>query len=184
MHMQNTLFRKQYAHGFTLVELIVVIVILGILTLASGTAYIATLRTSRDGRRKIDMENIKQALEAYHSDNSTYPYTADGAVPLSSLLDPPSGKKYITMPKDPKSKQDYYYIEAGCELINGTNVCNSYTLGVILENTPNNIPESCTNVKLCPNPNTGVLESCNYCLDPYGPFPTPTPIQGGGPGFG
>ena len=183
--MRNTFFRKQYAHGFTLVELIVVIVILGILTLASGTAYIATLRTSRDGRRKIDMENIKQALEAYHSDNSSYPYTASGVTPLSTFLDPaPPGKKYLSMPKDPKSGQDYYYVEDGCEDINGVQVCNSYKIGVILENPPNNVPEACSTTIACPNPNTGVLEGCNYCLDPYGPLPTPTPIQGGGPGFG
>lgn len=192
--MRNTFFRKQYAHGFTLVELIVVIVILGILTLASGTAYIATLRTSRDGRRKIDMENIKQALEAYHSDNSSYPDTDDGVTPLSTFLDPaPPGKKYLSMPKDPKSGADYQYREASCETINLVDVCNSYDLSVVLENPPDNVPAACSS-QTCVSPLTNLPVSCSYCLDPYGPLPTvpavptntptPTPMiePGGGDG--
>jgi general secretion pathway protein G len=171
--------------GFTLVELLIVIIVLALLTVVSGTAYTATMKTARDGRRKIDLESIRSALEVYRSDHSTYPDTEDGSSSLASFLETGS-KKYISMPKDPKTKTDYYYIPADCEEINSVNICNSYILAVALENDPGNPPDECTGLFL---PTTGDFACrdtennaamCNYCVDPYGQL-TPTPFAPGPP---
>ncbi len=171
--------------GFTLVELLIVIIVLALLTVVSGTAYTATMKTARDGRRKIDLESIRSALEVYRSDYSSYPDVTYPAL-LSSVLDPePPAKKYITMPKDPKTKTDYYYIPADCELINGVTICNSYILAVALENDPGNASETCVGLTLpsgdsaCTDTESNPI-ACNYCVDPYGQL-TPTPFAPGPP---
>ncbi len=81
--------------GFTLIELLVVIAIIGILIAVGSVSYTRAVQLSRDSKRKTDLEQIRQALETYRSENSQYP--ADGA--LSSSLVP----DFITvMPLDPK----------------------------------------------------------------------------------
>jgi general secretion pathway protein G len=179
--MKKTIKFYPYIHGFTMVELLIVVVMLGLLTLISGTAYISTMKTSRDGRRRVDLENIRGALEVYRSDNSTYPYVRhypSASTPLSGILDPLSGKKYITMPKDPKTGLDYFYVSTDCSLIGGVNICNSYILASTLENPVTNpVPSAnCQAVTVqpgiyaCFNPNASppTVTKCSYCLDPYG----------------
>ncbi len=51
----------------------IVITMIGILLVSSGVTYVATLVTTRDGRRKADLENIRTALDLYRADNNTYP---------------------------------------------------------------------------------------------------------------
>lgn len=165
--------------GFTLVELLIVIVVLALLTVVSGTAYTATMKTARDGRRKIDLESIRSALEVYRSDHSTYPDTEDGSSSLASFLETGS-KKYISMPKDPKTKTDYFYSPASCETIGTAIVCNSYILAVALENDPGNASNECSSLSEPTNNNilackdtAGTAATCNYCVDPYGQLIAP-----------
>lgn len=88
--------------GFTLIELLVVIAIVGIL-LALGTAsYITAMKQSRDTKRKTDLEQIRQALETYRSENGTYPILEGWTTTLLS--------GYISeIPVDPKTSEVYYY---------------------------------------------------------------------------
>ena len=65
--------------GFTLIELIVVMAVTGILITAGLTSYQGTQRSSRDARRRADLEGIRQALEVYKSSSGVYP---GGAPPL------------------------------------------------------------------------------------------------------
>lgn len=180
--MKNIYFLQTKQKGFTLVELLIVVVMLALLTVVSGTAYIATMKTVRDGRRKVDLENIRSALEVYKSDNSTYPIvqgaTTKGTT-LGSFLDPTTGKKYLTMPTDPKNNLDYYYTEAGCTTFaTGSTICNSYILATTLENTPKTPPSTaCSDLKTpdlkayaCSDA-AGAAAQCTYCLDPYGLVP-------------
>jgi general secretion pathway protein G len=72
------LFRKSVNplnHGFTLIEILIVIAIIGIL--ATGLIMIidpsGQLQRSKDGRRKSDMEQIRSGLELYRADEGGYP---------------------------------------------------------------------------------------------------------------
>jgi len=63
--------------GFTLVELLVVISIIGILaSIVTVNANVAR-RLSRDSKRKADIQNVAGALEIYRATNRSYPKPPD-----------------------------------------------------------------------------------------------------------
>ena len=74
-------------HGFTLVELMVVIVIIGLLATIVAINVIPATDTARVEKAKVDISTIEQALEQYRLDNLTYPAGSDG---LQALLSPPA----------------------------------------------------------------------------------------------
>ncbi|RYM12259.1 type II secretion system major pseudopilin GspG [Sphingobium cupriresistens] len=73
--------------GFTLVELMVVIVIIGLLATIVAINVIPATDTARVEKAKADIATIEQALEQYRLDNLTYPAGSDG---LQALLTPPA----------------------------------------------------------------------------------------------
>jgi prepilin-type N-terminal cleavage/methylation domain-containing protein len=66
--------------GFTLVELIVAIGILGILAVAAIMVLdpVAQLQKGNDARRKSDLAQIQRALESYYQDYGSYPAYSGG----------------------------------------------------------------------------------------------------------
>jgi len=66
--------------GFTLLELLVVIGIIAILVSFSAVSYNAAQVRTRDTRRKVDLNAMRDALEQYYSATSfVYPTTCDAA---------------------------------------------------------------------------------------------------------
>jgi prepilin-type N-terminal cleavage/methylation domain-containing protein len=62
----------KHKKGFTLMELIIVIVILGILAAISFISYIGAQARMRDSKRKTDMQTIAGALTLYHAESKTW----------------------------------------------------------------------------------------------------------------
>ncbi|MBJ6983908.1 type II secretion system major pseudopilin GspG [Luteimonas sp. MC1750] len=105
--------------GFTLVELMVAIVIIGLLS----TVVMINVMPSQDRamaeKARADISVLEQALETYRLDNMAYPTTAQG---LDALLTAPSGLArperyrkggYIRrLPEDPWG-QAYQYRQPG-----------------------------------------------------------------------
>ena len=101
--------------GFTVIELLVVIVVIGILTSITIVTYSSIQQRSRDSRRDSDTTQIKIAIEKFHSDKSMYPASCGDNVgcPISSLAVELSS--YLkSVPHDPKNtvdtSGDYQYI--------------------------------------------------------------------------
>jgi prepilin-type N-terminal cleavage/methylation domain-containing protein len=64
---------NKFQLGFTLVELLVVMAILGILTVITLGNFRTSQIKARDAQRKSDLRQIANALEAYYNDHSGYP---------------------------------------------------------------------------------------------------------------
>ncbi|MGF7147443.1 general secretion pathway protein G [Sphingomonas zeicaulis] len=79
--------RRPAEDGFTLVELMVVIVIIGLLATIVAINVIPAGDRARVDKAKADIATIEQALEMYRLHNLNYPSTGDG---LSALLTPPA----------------------------------------------------------------------------------------------
>ena len=72
--------------GFTLVELMVVIVIIGLLATIVALNVLPATGTARVEKAKADISTLEQALDQYRLDNINYPTGAEG---LQALLTPP-----------------------------------------------------------------------------------------------
>jgi len=85
--------------GFTLLEIMVVLVIIGILAAIVAPRFIERADEAKVTATRAQMSNIAQALKLYRLHNSHYPTTSEG---LISLTRPgKSGKRYIdSLPKD------------------------------------------------------------------------------------
>lgn len=108
---------KKQKRGFTLIEMMVVIIILGILA-----AFVIPNITGKSDEAKskmvcVQMKSISESLKMFKLDNGSYPTTEEG---LAALLANPDSEKYKNyssngyfeggkIPKDPW-KGEYSYI--------------------------------------------------------------------------
>jgi prepilin-type N-terminal cleavage/methylation domain-containing protein len=63
--------------GFTIVELLIVIVVIGILAALVVTTYNGIQQRARDTERKTDLNALHSQAEAYQAQNGKYPSVAD-----------------------------------------------------------------------------------------------------------
>lgn len=70
--MKSKIFHTT-SQGFTLIELLVVVSIIGILIGLSIFGLQGARESSRDARRKADLEQIRSGIEIYKADCDTYP---------------------------------------------------------------------------------------------------------------
>jgi general secretion pathway protein G len=72
------LFLRSKPRGFTLLELLVVMVIIGLLAAYVGPRYFAQLGKSERSTAKAQIESLGRALDTYRLDNGHYPSTEQG----------------------------------------------------------------------------------------------------------
>ncbi|MFC1727229.1 type II secretion system protein [Patescibacteria group bacterium] len=92
--------------GFSLVELLVAVGILVVLLGLSLVSLSGSRRSARDARRRVDLEDIRGALEMYRSDCGEYPandYQSGQPINGDGTLGCPAVSVYITLPHDPAS---------------------------------------------------------------------------------
>lgn len=70
--MYKSNFKRYF--GFTLVELLVAITIIGILSALTVYGVNGTRKKSRDADRKVDLDMMASGLENYYTVNKSYPY--------------------------------------------------------------------------------------------------------------
>ena len=80
-------FNRSTQSGFTLVEVMVVVVIIGLMVAAVAPVVLGRLDDARVERVKADLRTIEGALTLYRVDNFAYPTTVEG---LQSLVTEPS----------------------------------------------------------------------------------------------
>lgn len=70
---------RQRQVGFTIVELLIVVVVIAILAAITIVAYNGIANRSKDSRRLSDLATIQKGLELYYADNNSYPDVTVGA---------------------------------------------------------------------------------------------------------
>ena len=103
--------------GFTLVEIMVVVVILGILAVLIVPRVVGRTDEARTVAAKQDVAAIMQAMKLYRLDNGRYPSTEQGIAALvtkpQSEPVPANWQKYLDrIPKDPWGNV-YQYLNPG-----------------------------------------------------------------------
>jgi len=111
--------RNSGQHGFTLLEIMVVVVILGIMAALMVPKIMSSPDTARVVAAKQDIASLMEALKLYRLDNQRYPTTEQGlqalvvqstAVPLPSNWKP--GGYLERLPTDPWG-HPYQYLNPG-----------------------------------------------------------------------
>src|SRR5690242_9997703 len=85
---QSATRKRRQEEGFTLVELMVVIVILGLLATIVAINVIPSGEKAKVIKAKTDIATIESALDNYKLQNDVYPTTAQG---LQALVTAPAG---------------------------------------------------------------------------------------------
>ncbi|MGH8271689.1 MAG: type II secretion system major pseudopilin GspG [Gammaproteobacteria bacterium] len=103
--------------GFTLIEVMIVVVILAILAAIVVPKVMSAPERARVTRAKSDIQAVSSALNLYKLDNYTYPTTQQGLKALVEKPDtppiPPNWHQYLSkIPKDPW-EQPYKYLFPG-----------------------------------------------------------------------
>jgi len=172
--------KKYKILGFTLVELLIVVSILGILATIGLFTFNSAQTRGRDSQRKSDLKQIVSALELYYSDYGSYPLATNGNIigcPSTTSTSCTWGTGsfsdattvyFKVLPKDPKSNYSYYYRTINSE--------QGFQLFAKLENQedPNCINNNCgTHSDLPAGVVCGSGISCNFALT----SPNTTPFE-------
>ncbi len=117
MKKNSTFFIRRVQSGFTLIELMVVLLIIGVLAALIVPNVLDRADDARVTAAKTDVNNLMQALKLYKLDNQRYPTAEQG---LQALLTKPTTapvpmnwKTYLDLlPNDPWGKP-YVYLNPG-----------------------------------------------------------------------
>jgi general secretion pathway protein G len=105
---------RPWEHGFTLVELLVVITIIALIMGLVGPRVLNYLAESKAKAARIQIESLSSARDLYFLDVGQYPSSSEG---LNALVQRPGSKagwngpylKGTTVPNDPWGKSYVYY---------------------------------------------------------------------------
>jgi prepilin-type N-terminal cleavage/methylation domain-containing protein len=150
--------------GFTIIELLIVIAIIGILATLVLTNFQGAQAKGRDTVRKSDMNSIYQKLEEYYNENGGYP---DGALDDTVLAGIDTGALtdedgdaiqytggFILGTTAPTTAADndneYYYLAYDCSTAGAQSpvgaTCNKYVVTSYQETTASNAPYTKTSL--------------------------------------
>jgi prepilin-type N-terminal cleavage/methylation domain-containing protein len=133
--------------GFTIVELLIVIVVIAILATISIVAYSGMQQRARDSERSAELVNLQKAIELYRVDFGGYPKCGamgpnipaafSSGLVQSCLADELVPTYITTLPVDPTNDGAQYayryaagYSKTGASTYNSATPADNYILGV------------------------------------------------------
>ncbi len=123
--------------GFTLIEILIVVAMLGLLTTMVSFTFRSSQAKARDAQRKSDLSQYRNALEAFaNGHDGLYPSHLTTAVPADSICNANELNLGTSCAKDPKDGEGsfrYYYLTDGTGGSPATFTATKYVLYAYLE---------------------------------------------------
>ncbi len=144
--------------GFTLIEVLIVVAIIGILASVVLIGLGPLQRQGRDARRISDMKQVQAGLELYFTKNGAYPVSTDWLAFWSTLVSTLKGDDIgiSNVPSDPNDPaKTYHYLSNG----------NQYVLGADLDDTNNAALKGDVDAGTIPNDPDGLDDNCGAAAD-------------------
>jgi prepilin-type N-terminal cleavage/methylation domain-containing protein len=138
--------------GFTIVELLIVIVVIGILAGLVITTYNGIQQKARNTERTTDLKTFQSQLEAYYANNGKYPSGTDlGGTSASNLTFIAANLKGMDKEtlRDPKAASGDY------SLSNSATPSNKYSYAPSPSTCDNATGGDCTSYKIYATPEGG-----------------------------
>jgi prepilin-type N-terminal cleavage/methylation domain-containing protein len=130
--------------GFTIVELLIVIVVIGILAGLVITTYNGIQQKARNTERTTDLKTFQSQLEAYNANNGRYPTSTDlgstsannvtfiagnlKGMDKETLRDPKATAGNYALGTSTTPTNQYSYVPAPASCDNSATDCTSYKL--------------------------------------------------------
>jgi general secretion pathway protein G len=132
---------KKQQKGFTIVELLIVIVVIGILATLVIVTFSGIQQKARNTKRQTDINAIDGTVEAYYASNGYYPTLAnmnDSTFRTANLkgfdpaaLQDPKGSAQTLAAATSASQYGYVATPSGCD--NSATQCTAFTVTATLE---------------------------------------------------
>lgn len=141
---------KKRSQGFTIVELLIVIVVIGILALLVITTYSGIQQKARNSKRSADVKSLQTQIEAFYQDKGYYPSRADmnndswvttnmKSLDKNAMVDPKNPTQSNDFVAAPAANSYAYAVlnsaDGSCEADDTT--CAKYTLTATFEGQVN-----------------------------------------------
>jgi len=142
---------KNRREGFTIIELLIVIVVIGILALLVLNTFQGVQARARDAERQTDLNAVRTQLEVYFFDNGKYPSLAQltatdlAGLDAEALVSPNEGAWTGTAASASTAAAEYGYVAtpSGCD--NSVTDCTGYDISVWLEDADEIFTKSALN---------------------------------------
>lgn len=160
---------KQKTSGFTIVELLIVIVIIGILAGLVITTFVGIQQRARNSERQTDINSVASQLEGYFASHSSYPNLADLNTAAfrdgnglkmgdnsKALADPSNANSTTlvgTVPTNSNGGYTYQTYPATCDSptdatgdsVTAATPCEGFRLTAVMENADNYVKDGANN---------------------------------------